>query len=654
MTILTDEELRALGENIPDELKTPRGGEVLTEENTPTQNIRFALQGGLLGGAEEAEAFLMNPLSATGLLGTSPEAYEEYLADVRQKLAAAREVYPIQSTAAEIAGGVASSVPLMMSGAGGPAAAANVGRIAGLTSRLGKPALGGAAMGGAYEFGTGEGGFEERLRGVPQAAALGAAGAVVGGEVLGVAGRGLIGLVDFAKRKFGGRASNAVNQELQAIAQNAGVDVDEVVERIASGEIIADLSQTAAATLRGYRAELNDQMRRRLAERPAELRGAAMGSVQRGLTRGGDENVILQFKKGVEANKEEASRAYDEVYETAGKLSPRVMDDVQESISFVPEAAKEINDLIRLQGRGKVPPLIQVTDGGLTLTRIPTLRDAEAVRQGLARLSMDSKGAARIEYNKLEKKIRSIVDDASPELKATRAKWASIEQGSEAFERGSKVFGKSSDDIEIAYEEIAAQGEEALSAFRSGLMDAIRRKKETGRATTLPRILTDMEKKEAKIFQTIFPGDTYEETFRALDRAARSQETKNKVLGGSDTSESIAMAARQGRGGTLAGITDVAGVKLGSPLAAARLISRAIDSLGETLTANQKRQVAQLLMEENPDVVSRALQDSAGYEALTRAAKNAARVLVSAGQVGATQTAVRGAQDNSTKGLLGN
>ena len=643
MPLLTEKEIAEL-DRVPDEL---------TPENTPTQNIRFAAQGGLLGGAEEAEAFLMNPLSATGLLGTSPEAYEDYLADVRQKLAAAREVYPVQSTAAEIAGGVASSVPLMMSGAGGPAAAANVGRIAGLAGRLGKPALGGAALGGAYEFGTGEGGFQERLRGVPEAALAGAVLAPVLGETVGLAGRGLVGLVDFTKRKFGGRAATAVDQEFQKIAQEAGINVDEAIERVANGEIIADLSATAQATLRSYKTQISDQMDKRIRERPAELRARAMGAVQRTLSPNSDENVIRQFEKGVEASKREASEAYDEIYKTAGKLNPRVMDDVQESISFAPEAAKEINTLIRLQGGGKAPPLVEIVDGVARLTRIPNLKELEAVRQGFSQLAQDSKGAIRIEYNKLQNKIRAIVDEASPELRATRAKWASIEQGAEAFQRGSKVFTKSSDEIEIAFEEVSEMGGDALSAFRAGLMDAIRRK--TGKArgpTSLPRLITDMEKKEAKIFETIFPGDTYEETFRALDRAARSQETKSKVIGGSDTFESLTLASRQGRGTTLANITDAAGVKLGSGIAAARLLNRLLGSVSETLSDAQKRQVAQLLMEENPDVVARALKDSAGYDELARLAEALSKRIRAAGQVGAAQ-AGSGLTEDFT-GLLGN
>ena len=631
MPLLTQDEIDALG-------MTP------APEDVPTQNIRLALQGGLLQGADELEAAVMNPLSATGLLGTGPEEYDEYVADVRQKLAAAKKAYPVRSAAAELAGGLAPTVALMGLPGGQAAAAANASRMAALANRVGRPLVGGALGGLGYELGGREGTVSERLEdvgGLAGAAGLGAAGAVVGGEALKLAGGGLSKLADLASKKFGGKASNAVIQEFQDIANNAGIDIDDAIERVANGEILADLSPNAQATLRSYKTSISDESVRRLAERPAELREKAIKSIQGTLTGDADENVINQFKKGVKANKDEASAAYDKIFASAGELDPRIVSELEDIVSLAPEAVKPINDLLKFK---KLPALFSVSkDGVVSSNRAPSLLEVEQVRRilGGKAKSANIEGPIRAEYKALEKRLRAQLDDMSPELKDTRAKWASIEQGSELFESGQKVFGKSSDDIEMAFEEASSKGGEALSAFRAGLMDAIRRKKETGRATTLPRVLTDMEKKEAKIFRTIFPGDTYEKTFAMLDRAARSQETKNKVLGGSDTMESLTRYAQQGKGGVLQNTVDVAGAKVGSPAAAARLLSRAVNALGEKLTAQQKRQVAQLLMEENPDVVRRALQDTGGFVELVKAAERASRGLTRVGQVGGVQQTTR-------------
>jgi hypothetical protein len=86
---------------------------------------------------------------------------------------------------------------------------------------------------------------------------------------------------------------------------------------------------------------------------------------------------------------------------------------------------------------------------------------------------------------------------------------------------------------------------------------------------------------------------------------------------------------------------DVAGAKVGSPAAAARLLSRAVNALGENLNAQQRRQVAQLLMEENPDVVRRALEDTGGFVELVKAAERASRGLTRVGQVGGVQQTTR-------------
>ena len=88
-------------------------------------------------------------------------------------------------------------------------------------------------------------------------------------------------------------------------------------------------------------------------------------------------------------------------------------------------------------------------------------------------------------------------------------------------------------------------------------------------------------------------------------------------------------------------VLDVAGTKVGSPSAAARLLSKAVNALGENLNAQQKRQVAQLLMEENPDVVRRALEDTGGFVELVKAAERASRGLTRVGQVGGVQQTTR-------------
>jgi len=193
------------------------------------------------------------------------------------------------------------------------------------------------------------------------------------------------------------------------------------------------------------------------------------------------------------------------------------------------------------------------------------------------------------------------------------------------------VLGKPADDIEIAFEEVSEQGDEALASFRAGLADAIRRKRGTGSGMSLPRVLGDMERKEAQIFKTIFPEDSYEETMQAMDLAARAQQTK-QAFAGSPTFERQERRAGQGM---LSFFTDLAQVKAFSdPLAAGRLMGRAVRGVGQKLSDADKRKVASLLVEENPELVEAALKDKGAFAALQGAAIKAARA-IEAGGLGA-------------------
>ncbi len=98
--------------------------------------------------------------------------YDRNLTDWRTKDAAFAEQYPIAATTANIVGGLASAAAAAPVGVGAATARAlpTIARAAGL----------GAAAGGVAGFGTGEGGFVNRLQSAGEGAA---AGGVVGGAV---------------------------------------------------------------------------------------------------------------------------------------------------------------------------------------------------------------------------------------------------------------------------------------------------------------------------------------------------------------------------------------------------------------------------------------------------------------------------------------
>jgi hypothetical protein len=581
------------------------------EEIVAPEDIRFGAQGLFLGYGEEVEAGLR---TGFGLLGD----YEKTRDELRERLARARERYPVRSAAAEIGGAVAPSLAL------GPlAGAAATGRAA-----LGRMALGGAAEGAVYGTGVSEREGLERVLDAPASAAVGAVAAPVGGMVGRAVGGSLSGLVDRAKRRFGERASKTVEAEFQRIMQDSGMSFDDIIDSSRRGMTPADMSETARKELSAYVEYVDDAARKRMQEtRPKELREAAFGKAQSALATGG--NVLAEVQKGAKAAKKSASQSYDEIFDTAPDLPESFAEVAQRALNEAPEATSELkkvmkDDLFSVGGKGLIK-----------MNRVPTLREAEAIRRSIKNKSRafykSDMPLAGDKYDKVEKELRSLIDEASPELSETRSLWSSIVSNAEHFDAGRKVFGKPADEIEIAFEEISEQGDEALASFRAGLADAIRRKRGTGSGMSLPRVLGDMERKEAQIFKTIFPEDSYEETMQAMDLAARAQQTK-QAFAGSPTSERDARRARQGM---LSFFTDLAQVKAFSdPLAAGRLMGRAVRGVGQKLSDADKRKVASLLVEENPELVEAALKDKGAFAALQGAAIKAARA-IEAGGLGA-------------------
>src|SRR6056300_910685 len=148
-------------------------------EETPTQRGRAFLQGLTFGTADEIEAWLRS---------ANDEEYEQLLNEIRGNLDAYSQARPCEAGIAEI-GGAALPALVATVMTGGSALAAVGARLPKLTQLIGKAtgklfgtsgtqtitggAVVGAGQGAATGFGTGEGGFEERLRGATGGGVIG-------------------------------------------------------------------------------------------------------------------------------------------------------------------------------------------------------------------------------------------------------------------------------------------------------------------------------------------------------------------------------------------------------------------------------------------------------------------------------------------------
>lgn len=571
-------------------------------EAVPTQRIRSIAQGVTFGGADEAEAWLTS--KATG------RPYEDVLDEVRGKLKAYQGARPWESLAYE-AGGAALPAIAATLATGGTGAAPASARMFPMLSRL---AAVGAAEGGAYAFGTGEGGAEERLSRVPAGAAFGAGGSLAGAAI-GYAGkRAASEVIDIARRRLGGRGAKAVETELKRLAAESGKTVDEIVDDVASGRIMAE-NATLADAVRAYRAkggEAASVLKDVLPKRAEAGRTQAMQEMQQYLT-GVDDNILRAARQGDEAARVAERAGYEQFKDMAA--TPDLIDAAKDALRRVPSAGDEIATAYRA-ATGDTPFFSIDKAGAITFKREPTVGEIERIRRAISNTASkyyrEGQGEAGAEIKSVESSLRAALDKIEG-LSGVREKASVVRSARDAFELGRKALAKSPEEISVMFEDITAQGPEAVSAFRSGVMTAYKAKAATGQQKSLMGILANPERKEGAILRTVFPADQLDNVLDTIDRAAGSQQAATRILGGSDT----AITQQQGqRIGSVISAEDVSGIMRGDVVSMANTASKAIRAMTPNLDDQQRLRVVNVLVSENPAFVRQALVDESGLAAL--------------------------------------
>jgi hypothetical protein len=581
----------------------------------PTQRLRSMAQGVTLGAADEMEARLRS--SVTG------EDYDKVLAEIRGKMKAYQAQSPFEALGYEALGGVGSAAALTMASGGtaapvtGPRMAASVAPL--VRALAGTSALGGA-QGGITGFMTGEGDFAARASRVPSSTMMGASIApVVQAGFMGV-GKVTDMALDAARRLAGGRGGKAAEAEIQRLAGETGLTTDEIVQRIANGEIMAE-NQTLLAAVRGLFTQggkASTTIQGALSTRPDVLRKEALTDMQQKLVSGlnpnfvgprpNNENVLRFFRSTNDEAKALENKAYQDAWSTGGIIGKDLLGSLKDALQRSPTAIADINAIYTAQ-TGKKPFFSFDKDGNIVFAKAPTLEDAEVVRRGI-QTSIDSaftsgKGGVGSALKPVENSLRDAIDASSPKLAATRAEASQLRSARDAFQEGRTMFSKSADEVQIMMEDMA-NNPGAVNAFRAGAMDAIRNQMGSGRAKSMMGVLSSPDTKQGAILRTIYPGDELDGILTRIGTAAQSQAAKNKVLGGSDTAASLMQAERTGSTITA---DDVANAVTGSPMAAFRVVSKMVGESNKGLSEQDRQRVAQILISEDPEIVRKALKD---------------------------------------------
>lgn len=626
---LSDESLKALRSmsatqgGMPDGASSPAmsapalGPSTDAQKPVESQRLRMAAQGASMGWSDEAEAAFRSTFG--------PGQYDDLLKQIRGEISAYKKDQPYASLAYEIGGAAAIPGPGILR------------LLAGKSPTLARMLLAssgtGAITGGITAAGMQDGTPIERIAAVPGGAAM---GAVAGPALAGVGMGGSIvadKLMDFARRRLGGRGAAVVEAELQRLSREMDLTPDEIAQRVASGEIMAE-NATIRDIVRAYArggGDASKVLRESLSRRPGELRGTAMETLNKYLAPGMTGNV----RKAVTATDEELAKLENAMYESAYGQGAVITEPLLKAMSAAfkrtrGKAAEDLEEAYTAQ-TGNTPFFTINKQGEVSFDRAPTLRDAEVIRRSLSDMAFAKRGSgAGRGYQSAQDVLREEINVASPALNAARADAAVRRKAKDMFNDGKSVFSQNADQVDIDFGKLMQSGDmNAVRYYRMGAMDAIRGRMSGGNRNTMLRKLTDPETKEGQILRHIFPGDELDRVVGQLGRATQSAQAAGEILRGSGTAPTQMQAARIGSD-LSAG--EIAGALSGNLFALPGIAMKLVRNMApQNLSDAQRKRVADILVSENANDVLNALKDQSGMARLQALVARLTGVLPGAG-----------------------
>lgn len=619
---------------------------IFTEDKEPPRRrVRAALEGLTFNSTDEIIAALSNPASAVGrVFGTGDQgaAFEKTRTEEAAKMKQYQQDYPGEALAYEIGGAMAPFVAatLFTGGTGSPATApAATARAAGITARFPQWVRTGARMsavgglqGTVAGFMGGDGGFSERA---PRAVREGATAALLA-PALGAATypvlTGAADLVDWTARKLGGRAGKAVEAELQRLVEQTGLTADEVVARVAAGELMAE-NRTLQIAVRGYMAKggaPEAMVRDVIGMRPKQTREEAMAEIRSYLGDTADDNTYRVFRTDQKAAREAESEAYSRVFTDAATGQP--VPAGRETVIALAEVFKRqpglASDLARyIKADTGLDPFFTIgADGGVRFARMPSLQEAEVARRYLAGKTDQlyrSSDPMAVPTEALSRGMRGALDLESDALRAARAEAAQIRSEADGFKFGRKLLTMDPQEAEVLMDEMrnSPAFERWTKAVQAGLFSRMQADMTTARGPSLIGALNNPERREAQNFERVLPADGADTVRQKIGVAAQAQEAKNTIIGGSTTALTQAAVKAQGGGVT---VSDLASVATGSPIAAMQIGMKLLARAAPSLNDGQRMQLIRILLSRDPEVVRRAITDEGGMRAFAAAARTLA------------------------------
>jgi Arc/MetJ family transcription regulator len=586
------------------------------------------------GFGDEIEAGVRHPFDSERRSGK--------LSELQGGIKAYQAARPLESMAYELGGAVAPAI--LSLGSSAPVSAAAVGaRVlprlmqgSGIAPRLLRGTAAGAGGGAAYAVGTGEGSMGDRIKRATAGALGGGLAGLGGTAVLGGVSALTTKLVDIARERLGVSGTRAVTAELQRLATESGKSVDQIVQDLQSGSIMAEnatLADAVRALARTSGGKAQADMQTGIKTRSSETFADAKTEIQRYLADSTDDNVRRQVRRSDDAARKAENEAYA-IFET-GTIGQEVQDQVTKAIRAVPSSADDIQTALLARG---AEPLFNMVEGSPVFTRSPTPIEAEIVRRSIN----DSTTAA---FKRSAGTVGTAFGDVERGLRNSIA----LRTSRDSFLAGQGSIASGADQVEIDFAGLPT--DDAIASYRAGFMDILRRKFQGQQPASIMAQLRNEtaegvagEKNLGLIFRTVFPEEPMEDVVRRIGIASKGQDMK-ALLGGSGTAPTASAAKRAG---SSFNAEEFIGAATGSTMDLGRLLRRFINRDGVDLTDAQNQEVVRVLLSENPDFVRRAMTDQTGWGALDRAVAQTLERLA----IGGTRAATVGGAGVSV-GLLG-
>ena len=584
-----------------------------------SQRLRMMGQGITFGFADEIEAAIQSALSGE-------KSYEQALQEIRGKIAAYKKDSPYAAMGYEALG----ALPTAFVG-GAPATLARMAGRAG-------------AEGALYAAGTEDGTVGERIAAMPGGAVGGAIGGAIGGGVGSAIGASATGITEFARRKLGDKGASVVNREVQRLVELTGKTPEEVLADVASGRIMAE-NKTLQNVARAYYTS-NTPAKAVISEgmtgRPVQKRAEAIDEMQTGLTPGiKGEDVRVQGENILETERKAAGQQY-----TPGKtqdVGDEVRMQLADTLERVPGAANAIKDALDVELKGADFYTVAKRDDGssyIFFEREPTVAEAEVIRSAIKDVRdtafQEGRGTLGTKLGPVEEDLRAVIDRVSPETADAREAYRIAMANKDAFKDGTTAM---TGDTFVTIDKIRNMTPEEREAFKVGFMGYLRNTMTKG--TSGARVARDVANEEGAMQRILFellPEDQAKLIIDKFDVAKGSQEASNYVLSGSGTQGTEQARKGIGRGTDMAdaAVRAMQGDPTGAILQVKRLVAENTES---ALNDKQMTEVAQYLVETDPDLLAGALQDKGLTAELQRYIEKLGTIVAQGGRLaGAQQT----------------